>query len=736
MRRAGLLFFFLLLLAAGGISGVPGSTRELRGRVQTPEGRPIGGAVVLHRASGLKTETGRDGHFRLILETEGRIWLEIIHPDYHDDRITVPEGREDAPLSVVLAPYIKQREEIVVTALRYPEPSFRVPAAGAVVSGEALSESRAVHLAAGVENVPGVSLLGSGGFSLVPSIRGLARNRVLFLVDFARISSDRRTGPNASFIPPEDMDRIEILRSPSSVFYGSDAIGGVFQIFLKPPDPRPGIHGRIHAAYGSVNGETGLGVSLSGRKNGFGFSLSVHGLKAGDYRNAEGVVPCSGFSQWNVTAKMVYRTEKRKIDLSLVRYRGLDIGKPALDSLTRPTWYPRENQNLLQVRWAENHVAGGEVIFSAFLNPNFLETRTDRWDVFKTRESFGRTESLDFGAHLSYNRQAGGSLRVNAGLDVSGRTDAGAVNRDVSLDGLGQVVSVFEETPYADGSRVDTGIFLSLDLLLGRHWDITGGVRWDRIHVQADPGGAGQHVRNTSDAFSGFLAASRRLSGSLILFANLSRAYRAPTLGERFYTGITGRGFIISQPELDPERSLNFDAGLKIATPRFFAALYGFHYAVDGLMERILVSEKTYTYQNVDRGRIQGGELEAEWFPRGGFKIFGSLVLARGRSVLSQEPLNDIPPLKISAGARLWVGRFSVEASVRHQKGKTDPGPAEIAIPACTLADLRMTLYLPASLHLNLVVSNVFDVLVLGRPDPDAPSDPGRNIRLGVSYSF
>src|SRR4030042_1925512 len=94
-------------------------------------------------------------------------------------RVLSPEGKGGLPLSVVLAPYIKQREEVVVTALRYPEPSFNVPAASAVLSGEALSEGLASNLAMGGDSVPGVSLLGSGGFSLVPSIRGLARNRVL-----------------------------------------------------------------------------------------------------------------------------------------------------------------------------------------------------------------------------------------------------------------------------------------------------------------------------------------------------------------------------------------------------------------------------------------------------------------------------------------------------------------------------------------------------------------------------
>ena len=153
------------------------------------------------------------------------------------------------------------------------------------------------NVAEGLSATPGVAALGSGGFSLVPSVRGLARRRVLYLIDGARLSSERRTGPNASFISPEDVDRIEVLRSPASVLYGSDAIGGVIHILTREPELRPGIRGRINARYGTVNAEKGGGFSLEGANGATGFLLSFQGVDADDYASPSGRVLQSRFAQ-------------------------------------------------------------------------------------------------------------------------------------------------------------------------------------------------------------------------------------------------------------------------------------------------------------------------------------------------------------------------------------------------------------------------------------------------------
>ncbi len=340
--------------------------------------------------------------------------------------------------------------------------------------------------------------LGSGGFSLVPTVRGLARRRILYLIDGARLESERRTGPNASFVSPEDIDQIEVLRSPSSVFYGSDAIGGVIHLLTKRPSFAPGIHGRLSTGYGLVNSEKALGVSVEGASGQTAFLLSFQDRNAGNYRLPDGSrVLQSQYTQGSLLARVSHRTDKRAVDLSFLGARGTDIGKPNADASTSPTWYPRENQNLLQFRWNEKGAGGGgEILFHAFVNPNFLETRTDTYKGSKTAESFSRTQSTDFGSQLSYGRTLGDGLRLEAGVDYFGRAGASAVEHLYGHRRLGLgLTRVYEELSYADGRRSDVGVFISADFSGVRRLDLLAGLRWDSLRMDAVPLGSDAPAR-------------------------------------------------------------------------------------------------------------------------------------------------------------------------------------------------------------------------------------------------
>jgi hemoglobin/transferrin/lactoferrin receptor protein len=713
-----------------------GFALEIKGRVVNSEGKPIPGAVIIHRASDLRIQTDDQGLFSLDIPDSKKAILEIIHPDYLEEEVSLSGAALSRPITIILTPYIKQREEVVVTAMRYPEPSAAVPAAASVVSARRLEEKMPPNVARALAGLPGVTELGSGGFSLVPSIRGLARRRVLLMIDGARLSSDRRTGPSASFISPEDIDRIEVLRSPSSVFYGSDAIGGVVNILTPRPIVSGRMQGRVNAKYGTVNEEKGLGLSISGGSPSSAFFLSAQGLDAANYHSPGGEIPYSYYAQSSVFGKFIHQTDRREIEGSFLLARGRDIGKPNISSASKPTWYPRENQNLLRLRWQEKNVWGGELSFHFFANPNFLETRTDTIAAYKTKESFGKTESNDYGVQLSFNKKLSRSFRLSAGGDLFGRAGAQAVNRDTFLDAQGNITKVFEERPYAEGARHDLGFFLSGDFSGIKDLDLVAGLRLDFLTSRAKPGGGEDISRNNDSALTGFLAASYKLSERFVIFANLSRAFRAPDLNERFYSGITGRGFIIANPGLKSEASLNFDTGLKFISQRAFIGLYGFYYEIDDMIERYRIEETVYTYGNIDRGAIRGFELECEYFPWPWFSVFGNLARIDGKSLQNNVPLNDIPPRRLYLGARAWLGRLSLEINGTWQGEKDDPGPAEIAISAAQYLDLKLSYFLPPSVNVYLAVNNLLDESYLGRPDPEAREEPGRNFLFGISYSF
>ena len=369
---------------------------EIKGKVISQDGKPVVEAVVRHRSSQKKALTNSQGLFFIELPEMEKVKLEIIHPDYYEQEITIPRQDISKEITVRLLPYIRQREEIVVTALRYPESSTSIPAAEAVLSKNNLEEKMAPNITEGISNLPGVSVLGTGGFSVVPNVRGLARRRVLILVDNARVTSDRRTGPNASFVNPADIEKIEVLRSPSSVFYGSDAIGGVIHIFTKKSEFQEGIGGRINVKYGTTNQEKSFGLSLQGALGKTGYLLSFQGTDAENYSSPLEEVPQSQFTTTSLYGKISYQSKWREIHLSFLGARGFNIGKPNRDSLTAPTWYPLENQNLFQFNWLEKELGkGGELSFQLHLNPHFLETKKTKID--SSEKSYSRTQSFDLG---------------------------------------------------------------------------------------------------------------------------------------------------------------------------------------------------------------------------------------------------------------------------------------------------------------------------------------------------
>jgi hemoglobin/transferrin/lactoferrin receptor protein len=733
MRRHVAIITIVIILASFAAAA---SGAEIRGTVLSTGQSPIEGAVVLHRPSGATTETDAEGRFSLAVPDSDRFRIEVIHPDHYEGEFQITRRDLDRRVVLTLVPLIQKREEILVTASRYPEPSLKVPAAASVVESAALSETRAPNITEGLQNVPGVDAIGSGGFSLVPTVRGLARRRVLYLVDGARVESDRRTGPNASFVHPEMIGRIEVLRSASSVFYGSDAIGGVIHLMTRSPSLREGVHGRLRAGYGTVNREKGTGLEIDGATGATGFLVSFQGVDAEDYSSPLGRALQSSFTQGNLMAKAAHRTDERDIEIGFLGARGRDIGKPLRTSGVNPTWYPRENHNLFHLSWREKDLgAGGELQIRAFVDPNFLETKKETLADYKTGEEYALTESTEYGTQLSYAKTWEDALRVEAGVDYFGRGGAKAFNRFTSFDESGAVTEVVDENPFTSGRRTDLGFFLSADIFKVRRLDILGGARWDVIRQQALPLDAASAERSKRTQATGFAALSYDLGRGLVAFANVSKAYRVPSLSELFYTGISGRGYIVGNPDLVPETSFNLDGGFKLMGRRFFAGLYGFRYEIENMIERYRIDPTTRTYGNIEKGRIEGLEFELDYFVLPGWKLFGNAAALRGRSVLTGDPLNDIPPFSVHAGTRVWVRRFTAELSGTFRLKKDSPGPDEIGIPGSTIVNLR-TGYRWSALEVFVTLSNLFDAAYLARPDPDAVEEPGRNLKFGVVYSF
>lgn len=578
--------------------------------------KPIKGAQVRVADCDEAKESNADGLVEILLCRKKCIVV-VRHPNYFEQERILNGSDAGKIIEIKLMPLIKQTEELIVSATRYPERGIEIPAIENVLLASEVGGKEPANIEAALNDAIGVTSIGSGGYSKALSIRGLARKRVLLLVDNARINSDRRTGPSASFVMPEDIESIEMIRNSSSALYGSDAIGGVIHLIMKKPDLSSKFKGKVRMKYGFNNKEKQAGVSLNFAKENSGLYVSLQGIDAENYKNSKGQTPDSYFSSYGVFSKYLYLNDERGIEFSLLINRGIDIGKPSKNSLQQPTWYPKETHNLFNFYWQENLSDFNKFNFRFFLDPNKLETQKDTVegvDRIKTKESVAINESTDYGLQFAYLRLLNEKAKISIGLDNIGRIGVNAYNTDKKYDSEGNLIKTSFYSSIRDGKRNDYGIFVSFD----SEWEnlnFNAGVRYDYFKLSAEHTELINANKFKSDALTGFAAVLYKFPTDIIFISRIGHAYRLPCLSERFYVGITGRGQVIGNPNLAAEKSINFDMGVKVAKKNFYAGVYGFYYKIDDMVERYNVSSTVYTYDNIESGVIKGFEGEIDFYP-------------------------------------------------------------------------------------------------------------------------
>ena len=150
-------------------------------------------------------------------------------------------------------------DEILVTATRTAQPSFTIPYSDAVISAKDFREQSYRSTPEALRDIPGVMVQKTSHGQGSPFIRGFTGFRNVFLIDGVRLNNSvMRDGPNQYWntVDPFSLDRIEIIKGPSSVLYGSDAIGGTVASFtLSPYSYGRGVHANGRTLYRYSSGE-------------------------------------------------------------------------------------------------------------------------------------------------------------------------------------------------------------------------------------------------------------------------------------------------------------------------------------------------------------------------------------------------------------------------------------------------------------------------------------------------
>src|SRR6266850_1793407 len=300
---------------------------SLAGRVVDPAGQPVVSAIIEVPELGRSVVAGSDGRFSIAIAA-GRYTLAVRRDGYAPAVREVAVGAgAPVPIEIVLAPSAFRLEPVTVTATRQPLATATSPLPATALSGEELRQAQGVSLAHVVAALPGVRAITTGAQIGKPMIRGFSGPRVLVLENGSRLEDYSWSDEDGPSVETAFVRRVELIRGPASVLYGSDALGGVINVI---PDQLPdaaGGPGFMRTGFtlsgASNNVELGLGARAEGARGNLGWRVAAIGRHSGNLHTPAGELDNTGFGAFNGEAGAGWRWPSgSSLEARVIQYGG------------------------------------------------------------------------------------------------------------------------------------------------------------------------------------------------------------------------------------------------------------------------------------------------------------------------------------------------------------------------------------------------------------------------------
>lgn len=544
-------------------------------------------------------------------------------------------------------------EEIIVTATKIEEPKKNVPASVQIITQEDIKNSTARNAGDLIsEASTGHVHKYSGTLTGKIELRGLTtdlfsdlKSRVLVLINGHRAGT-----VNLAKIPVEDIERIEIVKGPASVLYGSSAMGGVINIITK--EGKEGFYGSIGGEVGSWEYWKTQG-ELSGKKGALDFYLIASRSSSGDFEAKDyGKIQNTGYNDEAISARLGYKLfDNHHITLGFQHWRGWEIGSPGARYSPDPDNYSNKGRGGFDMGYKtadfdakyylikdkdESH--GG--MTSGIGNSNITLTKTDTQGA-----SIQKTFAI-------------GDHRVIIGgqwdrIEVDSSRNTGA--------------------PYNPNSKYDSyGAFTEGRLsLFNKKLLLSAGLRYDYFENEILSTAGIPSVRPRKEYLDHVTARGGMVynfTDSLRLKGNIGTAFRAPAPDELATDYISSWGTrYIGNPNLKPEKSTSYDAGIEYSKELLKGGLAFFHTDfTDKILSYYDSTLKAQTFKNVDGAILEG--IEANFSYDVGLAAGLNLSLEPFTNITYHTKFSSEDSLEISKyGETLlytpkWAGAFGIKA--------------------------------------------------------------------------
>ncbi len=690
---------FFIVISSVAASNDHGPKTILTGKVTDKEtGETLPGVTLYIPDLKTGAVSAIDGTYKIINLPARKVLLQISLIGYKTMLVTIDLSKTVAK-DFALESSIKEINEVVVTGTSKATEIRMSPVPIAVIDSKHLQENLSSNVIDAIAKLPGVNTVTTGPNVSKPFIRGLGYNRILTLNDGVRQEGQQWGDEHGIEVDGFSIARIEVVKGPASLIYGSDALAGVVNLIPEPPVTEGVMKGSFLSNYQSNNGLLAYSAAIAANNNGFIWGGRLSDKEATNYQNKiDGRVYGTSFKEKDAD---VYIGLNKEWGYSHLKFSVFDdlqsIPDGSRDSVSRKFTKQISEADTLRpivsdadlktytIPVLHQYVQHYKIVSSN----NFIigngKLGLNLGYQQNIRREFSHPENPDIAGlylvlksytyDLKYHFPEKNGWESTIGLNGMYQTNANMGSEFIIPD-----YNLFDIGPFAFVKKT----FKKLDVSAGLRYD-TRSFKNDGMYTKKDPqtgfemqtsdtAGAVHPFTAYSHSFSGAsgsFGATYSLSDNFFLKANIARGYRAPNISEISANGVHPGTNIyqIGNPDFKSELSLQEDVGvfysakhITVEADVFDNTISNYIYNAKvlngkGLDSIIVPGNQTFQFQAA-QAQIYGGELSIDIHPHPHpldwlhFENSISILYALNKGVNGGAPITDstkylpfIPPM-------------------------------------------------------------------------------------------
>ncbi|MGI6573264.1 MAG: TonB-dependent receptor plug domain-containing protein [Fermentimonas sp.] len=595
--------------------------------------------------------------------------------------------------------------------------------------------------------VPGVDMIAKGQGVSKPVIRGLSMNDVLVMNNGVRIENYQFSENHPLGIDDNDVERVEIIKGPASLLYGSDAIGGVINFIKEKPAPVGKILGdyrmQLHSNTLGMNNSIGLKGASKNLFAGFRFGNKTHA----DYIQGDGdYVPNSRFNEMTFNANTGYTGKIGTFKL-FYDYFKQDLG------MTVPAVKP-----LITKQGRKNEIWFQDLEHQLLSSQNSLYLGKFKWDINVAYQNALR--KLQTTLDVPFVEMNLNTITYEAKLYFPSNDKSEYI---IGLQGMLQNNRNLNNraSQFLPDANINNIGFLGLaQYTFFRKLKVQGGLRFDMYKTETlvlgIEGTSGYHapVNKEFSNLNGSIGATYSVNKKTMFRANFAKGYRVPHLSELTSNGMHGNRYEIGNENLSPENSYETDLSMHYHGEFLSFDLAGFYNHINDYIFISPTTETTSSGVGIYRfsqtnAALYGGEAGIHFHPKSlpWLHIEGTYSSVIGKQE-NGNYLPFIPAQKFRYEIRAerekigFLKKPSIKISALTALKQSNPSPYETETNGYTLVNFSINTdihVLRQVLSFGISVNNIFDTQYfdhLSTLQPLNYYNQGRNISVSLIVPF